>query len=97
AVDLTAVAGPSALAIRGDVFPAAITRAGGRVDHLGMPVDPGNLILLGELAGRVVLGLPGCARSPAINGFDWVLDRLCAGLAVGGADLMAMGVGGLLK
>ncbi|MBK1663954.1 4-diphosphocytidyl-2C-methyl-D-erythritol kinase [Rhodospirillum rubrum] len=96
-VDLIAVAGASAIVDRGDVIPAALARVGGRVDHLGMPVDPGNLILLGELAGRVVLGLPGCARSPAINGFDWVLDRLCAGLAVGGADLMAMGVGGLLK
>jgi molybdenum cofactor cytidylyltransferase len=37
-----------------------------------MPVDPGNLLLLAELAGKPVLGAPGCARSPKENGFDWV-------------------------
>ena len=43
-------------------------------DHLGMPVDPGNLLLLGELDGKPVIGAPGCARSPKENGFDWVLS-----------------------
>jgi molybdenum cofactor cytidylyltransferase len=31
-----------------------------------------------------------------VNGFDWVLDRLLAGLEVTPADIMGMGVGGLL-
>src|SRR5260370_19539240 len=61
-----------------------------------MPVDPGNLLLLGRVGGRVVLGLPGCARSPKVNGFDWVLERLVAGLPVGSAEIMRMGSGGLL-
>jgi molybdenum cofactor cytidylyltransferase len=61
-----------------------------------MPVDPGNLLLLGHVAERVVLGLPGCARSPKVNGFDWVLERLVAGLPVGSAEIMRMGSGGLL-
>jgi molybdenum cofactor cytidylyltransferase len=61
-----------------------------------MPVDPGNLLLIGELDGMPVLGAPGCARSPVENGFDWVLDRLLAGLDVGAADITGMGVGGLL-
>jgi molybdenum cofactor cytidylyltransferase len=43
-----------------------------------------------------VLGLPGCARSPKLNGFDWVLQRLAAGIPVSRADVMGMGVGGLL-
>jgi molybdenum cofactor cytidylyltransferase len=43
-----------------------------------------------------VLGLPGCARSPKVNGFDWVLERLVAGLPVGPAEIMRMGGGGLL-
>ena len=71
--------------------------AGGHVLRFGMPVDPGNLLFLGEQAGRPVLGLPGCARSPALNGADWVLERLACGLAVSGDDIAAMGVGGLLK
>ena len=61
-----------------------------------MPVDPGNLLLLGELGGRPVLGAPGCARSPKENGFDWVLHRLLAGIPVTAADIRRMGTGGLL-
>lgn len=80
-----------------DVAPAAIELAGGRVLRFGMPVDPGNLLVLAELGGRPVLGLPGCARSPALNGADWVLERLACGVAVSADDIAAMGVGGLLK
>ncbi|MCB8839739.1 NTP transferase domain-containing protein [Aurantimonas sp. VKM B-3413] len=94
--DLTLVFGASAVIDADDVIPAAIRAAGGTVDHLGMPVDPGNLLLLGHLAGAPVLGAPGCARSPKENGFDWVLNRLLADLFVTGADIRGMGVGGLL-
>jgi molybdenum cofactor cytidylyltransferase len=96
ACDLLLIAGASAITDRRDVLPAAIEAAGGRVEHCGMPVDPGNLLLLGRIGGRPVLGLPGCARSPKLNGFDWVLQRLAAGLEVGRSEIMAMGVGGLL-
>ncbi|WP_422374354.1 NTP transferase domain-containing protein [Roseibium sp.] len=88
--------GASAVVDRQDVLPAALDLAGGTVHHLGMPVDPGNLLMLGELTGCPVLGAPGCARSPKENGFDWVLDRLLAGLDVRPDDITAMGVGGLL-
>jgi molybdenum cofactor cytidylyltransferase len=87
----------SATSDRGDVGPAAVGRAGGRLIRFGMPVDPGNLLFLGDLRGRQVLGLPGCARSPKLNGADWVLERLAAGIAVDDAAIAAMGVGGLLK
>ena len=62
-----------------------------------MPVDPGNLLFFGDLDGRPVIGLPGCARSPALNGADWVLERLVCGIPLKQADIQAMGVGGLLK
>lgn len=94
--DLTIVFGASAVTDRRDVVPAAIEAVGGRVDHLGMPVDPGQLLVLGQMDGRPVLGAPGCARSPKENGFDWVLNRLLAGLPVSRADITGMGVGGLL-
>ncbi|MGI9419105.1 MAG: NTP transferase domain-containing protein, partial [Geminicoccaceae bacterium] len=94
--DLILIAGASAITDRRDVLPAAIERAGGDIVHLGMPVDPGNLLLLGRIGDRPVLGLPGCARSPRPNGFDWVLQRLFAGLEVTGDEIMGMGVGGLL-
>jgi molybdenum cofactor cytidylyltransferase len=95
-IDILLIHGASAIIDRRDVIPAAIVAAGGRIDHFGMPVDPGNLLLLGHVAERVVLGLPGCARSPKVNGFDWVLERLVAGLPVGSAEIMRMGSGGLL-
>ena len=94
--ELVIVFGASAIADRRDVIPAAITEIGGAIEHFGMPVDPGNLLLIGSAAGVPVLGAPGCARSPVENGFDWVLMRLLAGLKVTRAELMGMGVGGLL-
>ncbi len=93
---LILIAGASAIVDRRDVIPAAIGECGGTIEHFGMPVDPGNLILLGRLDGRPVLGLPGCARSPKENGFDWVLQRLVAGIPVTREDIMRMGAGGLL-
>jgi molybdenum cofactor cytidylyltransferase len=94
--ELVIVFGASAIADRRDVIPAALTGIGGAIEHFGMPVDPGNLLLIGNARGIPVLGAPGCARSPVENGFDWVLMRLLAGLKVTRADLTGMGVGGLL-
>ena len=95
--DILLVAGASAVVDRRDVGPAGIVRAGGEILHFGMPVDPGNLICLGRIGTRPAMVLPGCARSPKLNGIDWVLARLFAGLPLGGAELARMGVGGLLK
>jgi molybdenum cofactor cytidylyltransferase len=94
--ELVIVFGASAIADRRDVIPAAVTGIGGEIEHFGMPVDPGNLLLIGNAGGIPVMGAPGCARSPVENGFDWVLTRLLAGLKVTRADLTGMGVGGLL-
>lgn len=95
-VELVIVFGASAIADRRDVIPAAIVANGGTVDHFGMPVDPGNLLLLGTADRRPVIGAPGCARSPVENGFDWVLMRMLAGLPIKRSDITGFGVGGLL-
>jgi molybdenum cofactor cytidylyltransferase len=95
--ELLLIAGASAVVDRRDVGPAAIVRAGGVIEHFGMPVDPGNLICTGRIGDTAAFVLPGCARSPKLNGFDWVLQRTFAGVAVTPRDIMAMGVGGLLK
>jgi molybdenum cofactor cytidylyltransferase len=94
--ELVLVFGASAIADRRDVIPAAVTTIGGRIEHFGMPVDPGNLLLIADVRGRPLLGAPGCARSPKENGFDWVLMRLLAGLNVPREAITGMGVGGLL-
>ncbi len=87
----------SATSDKDDVAPASVRAAGGIVDRFGMPVDPGNLLFLGSSGGRPIIGLPGCARSPALNGADWVLSRVACGIETTGADIAGMGVGGLLK
>ena len=94
--ELAIIFGASAIADRRDVIPAALEAVGGRIEHFGMPVDPGNLLLIGTAGEHPVLGAPGCARSPKENGFDWVLMRLLAGLSVPREDITGMGVGGLL-
>jgi molybdenum cofactor cytidylyltransferase len=94
--DLLIVFGASAMVDAKDVVPAGIEAAGGEIRHLGMPVDPGNLLVLGAIGGTPVVGAPGCARSPKENGFDWILNRLLAGIPVTSDDVTGLGVGGLL-
>lgn len=96
-VDLIAIIGASAIVDRRDVVPAAIKAAGGTVIHFGLPVDPGNLSLLGQLGGTDIVAMPGSARSPREQGSDWLLERLAAGLPVDANAIAALGVGGLLK
>lgn len=94
--ELVVVFGASATADERDAVPAGLVEAGGHVIHFGMPVDPGNLLVLGALGNVPVIGAPGCARSPKENGFDWILNRLLAGVDVTPEDIMGLGVGGLL-
>ncbi len=96
-LDLMLISGASATLDRRDVVPEALTHAGGAIDHFGMPVDPGNLMLMGRLGKLPVIDMPGCGRSARLNGLDLVLRRLFAGLPVSGDDMMRLGAGGLLK
>lgn len=104
AISQTLAAGCNLLLIMGatiskdrtDVVPAAIVAAGGNIEHFGMPVEPGNMLLLARIAEVPVLNLPGCARSPGLNGIDLVLPRLLADLPLTPHDIMGMGVGGLI-
>ena len=94
--DLVVVFGASAISDIRDEIPSGIEEAGGEVVRFGMPVDPGNLLLLGRLGDILVVGAPGCARGPAENGFDWVLQQIVAGIAPEEIEFAGMGVGGLL-
>ncbi len=96
-MDLILVIGASATVDRRDVIPIAIEQAGGRVDYFGLPVDPGNLLLLGQVSETTVIGVPGCARSPKPSGFDRILERRLAMLPLDRGVMSGMGVGGLMK
>lgn len=95
--DMILIAGASAIVDRRDIIPQALRQSGGQVEHFGMPVDPGNLLMTGKLNEAQVIGLPGCARSPKYNGLDMVLGRLAADIDVDAQYIMRLGAAGLLK
>ena len=94
--DIIVIFSASAVADEADIVPQSIRSSGGEILRIGMPVDPGNLLVLGCHAGKYVVAAPGSARSARENSLDWVLDRLMAGMTLSANDLSRMGVGGLL-
>jgi molybdenum cofactor cytidylyltransferase len=94
---LIILAGETAIMDRYDIVPRAVERAGGCIETVGAPVDPGNLLMIAYLDDVPVLGAPGCARSRKINVIDWVLPRLLAGDRLTRADIVSLGHGGLLE
>ena len=91
------LAGETAIMDRHDIIPRAIERAGGCVESVGAPVDPGNLLMLAYLEDVPVVGAPGCARSRKINIVDWILPRLLAGDQLTRKDIVQLAHGGLLQ
>jgi molybdenum cofactor cytidylyltransferase len=96
-IDMIILAGETAIMDRQDIAPRAVEQAGGRVECVGVPVDPGNLLMVGFIEDVPVLGAPGCARSRKTNVIDWVLPRLLAGEKLRREDLIGMSIGGLLE
>jgi molybdenum cofactor cytidylyltransferase len=94
---LIILAGETAIMDQNDLVPRAVERAGGSVECVGVPVDPGNLLMLAYLGNVPVVGAPGCARSLKTNALDWILPRLLAGERLSRIDLVKMGQGGLLE
>jgi molybdenum cofactor cytidylyltransferase len=95
--DIVLILTASATSDISDVAPMAIKSLGGKILRFGLPVDPGNLLFLGELNGKPIIGLPGCAKSPAVNGADWVISRVVCGHTPNKHEFARMGLGGLLK
>lgn len=94
--DIVLVCGGSAIIDRQDELPQAVLAAGGDVLQLGLAVDPGNLLMFAGLGGVPVIGMPGCARSPKLNGLDWVLQLVLADIPITRSELADMAAGGLL-
>ncbi len=95
-IDILLISGASAIIDRSDYIPKAILSEGGEIIQYGLAVDPGNLLLVGKIGKTAIIGMPGCARSPKLNGFDWVLQLLMADIPVVKEELAEMGAGGLL-
>jgi molybdenum cofactor cytidylyltransferase len=95
--DLVIVVSIAATMDRGDVLPAALEAAGAADIQFGIPVDPGNLLVLGYLGRMAVMGAPGCIKSAKSNVIDMLLPRLLTGERLRRSDLIEMGHGGLME
>lgn len=91
------IAGETAIMDTHDIVPRAVERAGGHVESVGAPVDPGNLLMLAYVNDVPVVGAPGCARSKKVNIVDWLLPRLLVGDRLTRRDIVDLGHGGLLQ
>ena len=98
--DIILLFGTSAISDINDTIPQSILEINGTILRLGMPVEPGNLILLAEIKISKkhisIIGMPGCARSKKENGVDWILWRKLCDLKISSDDINHMGNGGLL-
>ncbi len=94
--EMILIAGETAIMDAHDIVPRAVERAGGSIETVGAPVDPGNLLMLAYLEEVPVVGAPGCARSRKANIVDWLLPRLLAGDRLTRKDIIELGHGGLL-
>ena len=96
-IRLILLAGETAIMDAQDIVPRALVRAGGHVESVGAPVDPGNLLMLAYINDVPIVGAPGCARSKKVNIVDWILPRLLAGDRLTRRDIIELGHGGLLQ
>ena len=77
-----------------DVTRHAIRDAGVKITAYGVPVLPGNMLLLGRNGRVPVIGVPACGIFHMTTSFDLILPRLLAGLTVTVRDLHGLGYGG---
>lgn len=96
-IQMIVLAGETAIMDSHDIVPRAVVRAGGHIESVGAPVDPGNLLMLAYINDVPVVGAPGCARSRKVNVVDWILPRLLAGDRLKRKDIVGLGHGGLLQ
>jgi molybdenum cofactor cytidylyltransferase len=96
-IGMILLAGETAIMDAHDILPRAVERAGGHVESVGAPVDPGNLLMLAYINDVPVVGAPGCARSRKTNIVDWILPRLLVGDQLTRRDVVELGHGGLLQ
>lgn len=95
--EMILIAGETSIMDTDDITPRAIKAAGGEIVHYGVPVEPGNLLLLAYHNQIPIVGAPGCAKSKSYNVVDMVLPRLAVGERLTRRDLIALGHGGYLQ
>lgn len=79
-----------------DVAFEGLRRAGGRVNQIGIPIEPGTACWTGQIEGRQVLGLATCELFGRPGAVDLLLPRLLLGEALDRALLARLAGQGLV-
>jgi molybdenum cofactor cytidylyltransferase len=87
----TAPAGP------GDVVGRAMAKINCQIERFLVPVEPGNLLLMGYKDDIPVVSAPGCFRSLKPNVVDLLMPPMLARYRVSTWELACLGHGGLLN
>jgi molybdenum cofactor cytidylyltransferase len=97
-------AGASSILVAGasatDPLDAAfrgVRQAGGQVDQIGIPIEPGTACWTGRIAGRQVLGLATCELFGRPGAIDMLLPRMLLGEPLDRATLAQLAAGGLVE
>ncbi len=96
-IDLILIYGETSISDINDVVPRSIKDIKGKIISSIMPTDPGNLLLVGKINKKNVIGVPGCAKSIKRNGFDDILERVCHGEKFTRKKIAEIAAGGLYK
>jgi molybdenum cofactor cytidylyltransferase len=87
----TAPAGP------GDVVGRAMAKINCQIERFLVPVEPGNLLLMGYKDDIPVVSAPGCFRSLKPNVVDLLMPPMLARYRISTWELACLGHGGLLN
>lgn len=79
-----------------DVTPRAIRKTGAKVIVQGIPMQPGNMLMVARGDKTYLMGVPGASIHSKITSFDFFLPRIFAGLDLKKEDFLEMAEGGLL-
>jgi molybdenum cofactor cytidylyltransferase len=79
-----------------DVVFEGLRQAGGTVEQMGIPAEPGTACWIGQLGSAPVLGLASCELFGQPGALDLLLPRLHTGAALDAELLKDLALGGLL-
>ena len=77
-----------------DLTPTAIRSSGARVITQGVPMQPGNMLMVAYMGDTVLIGVPGASMHSPVTSFDVFLPRVFAGVEIQADDIPGLGEGG---
>lgn len=79
-----------------DITPRAIRKTGANVIVQGIPMQPGNMLMVARDGDTYLMGVPGASIHSKVTSFDYFLPRIFARIDLKKEDFIEMAEGGLL-